>query len=42
MWAEKKQRGDGIGILKGFRPRSKVCSGHMIDCQYLSLGDLEL
>ena len=39
---KKKLRGDGTGVLKGFRPRSKVSSGYMIDWQYLSLGDLEL
>ena len=27
--------------LKGFKPVSKVCSEHMNDRQYLSLGDLE-
>ena len=26
---------------RGLRPCSKVCSEHMIDWQYLSLGDLE-
>ena len=28
-------------LLKGLRPGSKVCSEHMDDWQYLSLGDLE-
>ena len=27
--------------LRGLRPGSKVCSEHMNDWQYLSLGDLE-
>ena len=28
-------------LLKGLRPGLKVCSEHMNDWQYLSLGDLE-
>ena len=30
------------GVSRGLRPGSKVCSEHMNDWQFLSLGDLEL
>ena len=40
--SRRKQRGGGIGVLKGFKVGGKgTAFGAHIDWQYLSLGDLE-